>query len=41
MGEVYRAQDPKLNRLVAIKVLLETTAANPVRCENPAGCEGR
>ncbi|MEO8191414.1 MAG: serine/threonine-protein kinase [Acidobacteriota bacterium] len=31
MGEVYRARDPKLNRTIAIKVLPETTAANPER----------
>src|ERR1700758_3947275 len=31
MGEVYRARDPRLNRLVAIKVLPDTTAADPER----------
>ena len=31
MGEVYRARDPKLNRVIAIKVLPETSAADPVR----------
>jgi Tol biopolymer transport system component len=31
MGEVYRARDPKLNRTIAIKVLPETTAADPER----------
>src|SRR5262252_4417166 len=31
MGEVYSARDPKLNRDVAIKVLPETTAADPER----------
>src|SRR5262245_2896408 len=31
MGEVYRAHDPKLNRAIAIKVLPETTAADPDR----------
>src|SRR5262249_14074702 len=31
MGEVYRAQDPKLKRLVAVKILLEATAAEPER----------
>jgi serine/threonine-protein kinase len=31
MGEVYRAQDPKLKRVVAIKVLPEALAAEPDR----------
>jgi TolB-like protein/Tfp pilus assembly protein PilF len=31
MGEVYRARDPRLNRLVAIKVLPDTTASDPER----------
>ena len=31
MGEVYRARDPKLNRAIAIKILPETTAADPER----------
>jgi serine/threonine protein kinase len=31
MGEVYRAHDPKLNRMVAIKVLREEFAADPER----------
>jgi serine/threonine protein kinase len=31
MGEVYRAQDTKLNRQVAIKVLPETYASDPER----------
>ena len=31
MGEVYRARDPKLNRVIAIKVLPEATAADPDR----------
>jgi eukaryotic-like serine/threonine-protein kinase len=31
MGEVYRARDPKLNRAIAIKILPETTAADPQR----------
>ena len=29
MGEVYRAEDTRLNRLVAVKVLLGTVATNP------------
>ncbi len=31
MGEVYRAQDTKLNRQVAIKVLMEAYANDPER----------
>src|SRR5262249_21730399 len=31
MGEVYRARDPKLKRDIAIKVLPDTTAADPER----------
>jgi serine/threonine protein kinase/tetratricopeptide (TPR) repeat protein len=31
MGEVYQARDPKLNRVIAIKVLPEATAADPDR----------
>jgi Tol biopolymer transport system component len=31
MGEVYRARDPKLNRLIAVKVLREEFAADPER----------
>src|SRR5262245_3602311 len=31
MAEVYRARDPQLNRTIAIKILPETTAADPER----------
>src|SRR5262249_24660089 len=31
MGEVYRAQDSKLKRLVAVKILPEATAGEPER----------
>ena len=31
MGEVYRARDPRLKRDIAIKVLPDTTAADPER----------
>jgi len=31
MGEVYRARDPRLNRDIALKVLLEREAADPQR----------
>jgi serine/threonine protein kinase len=31
MGEVYRARDPRLKRDIALKVLSETTAADPER----------
>jgi eukaryotic-like serine/threonine-protein kinase len=29
MGEVYKARDPRLNRAIAIKILPQTTAADP------------
>ena len=29
MGEVYKARDPRLNRVVAIKILPQATAADP------------
>ena len=29
MGEVYRARDPKLNRVIAVKILPEAAAADP------------
>src|SRR5437870_13378813 len=31
LGEVYRARDPKLNRDIALKILLEREAADPQR----------
>ena len=31
MGEIYKAQDPRLNRFVAIKVLTEAGAGDPER----------
>ena len=29
MGEVYKARDPRLNRVIAIKILPQATAADP------------
>ena len=37
MGEVYRARDTKLDRLVAIKVLASSTIAFPCAREGKAG----
>ena len=31
MGEVYRARDPRLKRDIALKVLSDSTAADPER----------
>ena len=41
MGEVYRARDTKLNRDVAIKVLLAAVASDPAAARVPQSSEHR
>ena len=40
MGEIYKAQDPRLNRMVAIKVLSLASAGDPRYTASPSAPTG-